>query len=556
MKRSPRGHRRAPERAWPGSVGWGFALLVSSVLWWAYSQVRWPSGLLGWIVWVPFFVCVQNSRSWRQAAALCVIFPACFVAVTFPWFAGAVAEYVGLPWLLSLGAMVVVSPLLQLPCLAAGAVVWATRKCEKQPAGPIARVLLVSGTYVGVELAVPKALGDTIGQGLLANPLLAQAADLCGVHGLTFLLVAGNMFFASAFVWLQCDSTQSMRRAFVRVAAAGAGIASLAGYGMMRWQAFAPRSAQPPIVAGVVQGNLSHYDRLRAERGTYGAVRMILDRYFDLTRLGRSPEVDFWVWPETVYPTTFGQPKSEAGAEFDAEILKFVEQLDRPLVFGAYDRDDGGEYVAAFFVWPEAGKPRVGGVYRKAAPFPFTERVPGWVDSLGLRLWAPWLGTWRPGGGARVVEIPRPEGRAIRVLPLLCYDALWAEYADFGARHGADLLLVLSNDSWFSEGRGLWLPLVGSAFRSLETRRPQVRVTPTGMTALVSARGEIQILVPPGKSGVARAYLDWPAQEEVTWAVRLRGWPALIVLAGLPLGAGGGLAWFARRMSRRKFALQ
>lgn len=523
------------------------ALASSVVLWWLYSQVRWPSGLLGFVIWVPYFVCLQSGRTWRQAVGLCALFTASFTVVTFEWFARAVAEYTGAAPVVSLGLLAASSPLWQFPCLVAGMVIWTTRHLEEQPAGWFARGLLVSGTYVGLELALPKLLADTVGQGLLATPILAQAADLCGVHGLSFLMVLGNVLVASAVLCVHHDGRTGWRRALARLALAGTLIAGLAAYGVVRWQEFAPFGGRAPIVVGVVQGNLAHYDWLRAERGAYGAVRTILDRYFELTRLGHSPDVDFWVWPETVYPTTFGQPKSEAGAELDAEILRLVEELDRPLVFGAYDRDSRGEYVAAFFTWPMGGTARIGAVYRKTALFPFTEWVPEWADSLGLRRWAPWLGTWRRGSGAQIVEVPRHGSGTIRLLPLLCYDALWPEYADVGAEHGADLLVILSNDSWFSDGRGLWLPLVAGAFRSVETRRPQVRITPTGSTALVSPRGEIEILVPPGRSGVAHAKVGRTPESGRTWAIRLRGWPTFALLCLLPLSVGGGLAfgpWF------------
>ena len=58
------------------------------------------------------------------------------------------------------------------------------------------------------------------------------------------------------------------------------------------------------------------------------------------------------LWSETVYPLTFGHPKSEAGAEFDREILDVVTLAKVPFVFGTYDLDDAGEYNAAAFVAP------------------------------------------------------------------------------------------------------------------------------------------------------------------------------------------------------------
>jgi apolipoprotein N-acyltransferase len=74
-------------------------------------------------------------------------------------------------------------------------------------------------------------------------------------------------------------------------------------------------------------------------------VRAILDARFALSdeALSRGP-LDLLLWPETVYPTTFGAPKSEAGADFDREIGAFVASRAVPLVFGAYDVEDAREF--------------------------------------------------------------------------------------------------------------------------------------------------------------------------------------------------------------------
>jgi apolipoprotein N-acyltransferase len=163
-----------------------------------------------------------------------------------------------------------------------------------------------------------------------------------------------------------------------------------------------------------------------------------------------------------------------------------------PLVFGAYDTEDGREFNAAIFLEPE-GPARTGfDVYRKASLFPLTERVPAWLDFEPVRRSLPWLGTWSPGSGPAVLALDLPDGRRLRVAPLICYDAVDPEVARGAVREGADLLLTLSNDSWFAEGAGPRLHLVTSAFRSIETRRPQVRVTNTGISAVIDATGEIR----------------------------------------------------------------
>src|SRR5262249_1299560 len=90
------------------------------------------------------------------------------------------------------------------------------------------------------------------------------------------------------------------------------------------------------------------------------------------------------------------------------------------------------------------------------------------------------------------------------------------------ARHGADVIFTLSNDSWFTGGEGPHLHFVISAFRSIETRRPQVRATNTGISAVIDATGRVvatagvhERTAPPARGtpavGVSSLVVAWGA---------------------------------------------
>jgi apolipoprotein N-acyltransferase len=80
------------------------------------------------------------------------------------------------------------------------------------------------------------------------------------------------------------------------------------------------------------------------------------------------------------------------------------------------------------------------------------------------------------------------------VAPLICYDATVPWLARDAARDGAELIVTLSNDSWFARGGGPRLHFAVSGFRSLETRRAQIRVTNTGISAGILPSGELVAL--------------------------------------------------------------
>ena len=319
----------------------------------------------------------------------------------------------------------------------------------------------------------------------------------------------------------------------------------LLAYGAVRIRQLTP-AARPAasITAAIVQADISHYGRLAARLGTFDAVRTILDAHFALSAQALSHGgVDLLLWPETVYPTTFGSPKSADGAAFDREIAAFVNHTRVPLVFGAYDVEDGNEFNAAVFLEPAIADRTTFDTYRKASLFPFTERVPALLDAEAMRRWLPWLGTWRPGDGPQVLWLTLRDGRRLRVAPLICYDAVDPTLSIAAARHAAELIVTLSNDSWFATGKGPHLHLVVSAFRSLETRLPQVRATNTGISAVITPTGAMQAVLGVHQRGVLVQTVS-PAQGARTLMLAWGDWfgPAALI-CGLGLLATSSGRW-------------
>jgi len=267
----------------------------------------------------------------------------------------------------------------------------------------------------------------------------------------------------------------------------------------------------------------------------------VLDTHYEMSRRAVDyQDVDALMWSETVFPTTFGKPKSDTGGELDREIEDFVSRVGVPLVFGSYDRDDDGEYNSAVFLEPGSTQaaPRFD-VYRKTRLFFLTEYVPSWMDGPLAREWMPWAGNWKPGSGARVLPLRLAGGREVPVLPMICLDDVDAGLAIEGARLGAQMILTMSNDSWFTEHTGgAHLHLVVAAFRSIETRLPQLRVTNNGITAVIDATGEIIAGAEVGERRVVLGDLA-PRKPATTLMVAWGDWlgPAALVLAALLLGA-------------------
>jgi apolipoprotein N-acyltransferase len=437
--------------------------------------------VLGFVVLVPWMRTLDTPRTlavtlldaWSMAVA--------FTAAVFAWFGSAIGACTGLGDAGGLAVLLVVAPLLQ-PQLFAFAL---ARRIAGRWHGNVLRALAAAAAWVAAEAFVPRLFGDTLGDGLYPSRLLRQAADLGGAAGLTVVLLLANEAVAAAL---------AQRAGGVRAMAAPLALAAsvplvLAVYGAVTLVTL-PVVTAKPLRMGLVQSNIADYERLRQEKGAGAVVREVLDTHFAMSYDAvERQHADAVLWSETAYPTTFGHPKSEAGAELDREILDIVAAAGVPFVFGTYDRDAAGEYNAAAFVEPHAG---VVGFYRKTRLFPFTEYVPAWLDGPALRRWLPWTGDWHPGTGARVFPLRLADGREIPVLPLICLDDVDTGLGIDGARLGAQAILTMSNDAWFTaHAQGAELHQAVAAFRSIETRLPQFRVTTNGYSAVIDATGAI-----------------------------------------------------------------
>lgn len=514
-------------------------LLATAVLLGLYARGGLAWGL-GFVALVPWLLTLDAERPMWRALANGALMSVAFVAAVFYWFGAAIGAYTGVGATTATLALLLLAPLAQPQFLAfALARQWAGRRY-----GPVLRALAGASAWVACEWLVPKVLGDTLGHGLFPSAVLRQVADLGGAAGITALLLLVNEAVAFAIA----QRGRGLRAALRPLALGAAILACMAGYGTLRragLQAPASDDAATLRVA-MVQASIVDYERLRKEIGAYAVVRKVLDTHYALSWSAiRDHDADVLLWSETVYPTSFGHPRSEDGAALDREIQGFVDAAGVPLVFGTYDRDGQGEYNAAAFLEPGKG---LLGVYRKTYPFPLTEYVPSWLDSPGLRRALPWTGGWRPGDGARVLPLRSADGREVNVLPLICLDDVHPDLAIDGARLGAQAIVGISNDSWFTDYPvGARLHLAVAAFRSIETRLPQVRLTSNGLSAIIDDTGEVLASTSIGDQAVLTAFVS-ARDPAPTLMVRWGDWVGRAG-AALLLALAALAAW---RASRRR----
>jgi apolipoprotein N-acyltransferase len=469
---------------------------------------------------VPWLLSLDRIRTARGAALSGLAMSLAYVAAIFAWFGYAIAVYSAGAAAAGLLVLMLSAPLLQPQFLVFALV----RFYAGKHYGTALRTLVGACAWVGAEWMFPKLLADSLAHGFYPSVVLRQFGDVAGTAGITFLIVVINECLAAALSRERRD--HGLRASLAPLGVAAAITAVMTGYGHWRIAQFSEDPPGEKLTVAMVQSNIAAYDRLRREMGAYEAVRHVLDTHYAMSREAvAAGGIDALLWSETIYPTTFGQPKSDTGGELDREIMDFATSTGVPVVFGTYDRDAAGEYNSAVFLEPGStlSKPRFD-VYRKTRLFLFTEYVPSWMDGPTVRSWIPWAGNWLPGPGAHVLPLKLAGGREVPVQPMICLDDVDASLAIEGARLGAQAILTMSNDSWFTEHTGgAHLHLVVAAFRSIETRLPQLRVTNNGITSVIDPLGSISQVTGVGEKAIVRSEVV-PRPATRTLVVRWGDW--------------------------------
>ena len=274
-------------------------VLASAVLAGIYAHGAW---WLGFIAFLPWLVALDANRTLAGSMLAAYAMSVAFTAAVFAWFGAAIGNYADVGAPAGVALLLVVAPLFQ-PQFFALALARHVAACRY---GRLLGALAGAAAWVATERLLPKLLDDTLGHALYPSHLLRQAADLGGTAGLSVALLLANEALAAAFA----RRSESVRRVALPLALAALVPFLLAAYGLATLRVL-PTPAGKPLRMGLVQSNIVDYERLRRERGAAAVVREVLDVHYAMTYDAvERQHVHAVLWSETVYPTTFGHPKS------------------------------------------------------------------------------------------------------------------------------------------------------------------------------------------------------------------------------------------------------
>ena len=352
---------------------------------------------------------------------------------------------------------------------------------------------------------------------MVPTPLISISA-LIGTYGLSALTV-----LLGSVIWLE------VRRKWLP------GVMIVVATAIL-WLLPASQVPDDPLAVKpirIVQPNIGQQDKWRPGFADEAARRL---EALSNAPGGQHPRLLFWpeaAVTEPLQDERRGMP--EAFAQFErtraASTLRPGEYL---LTGGIRLRSSDGRSItgASNSVFLLAPGGEVVGRYDKAHLVPYGEYLPmrPLLSALGLSRLAPGDVDFGFGPGPRTLQIPRWGGVGMQV----CYEIIFSgQVVDPGNRPG--FIFNPSNDAWF----GRWGPpqhLAQARLRAAEEGLPVIRATPTGISALIDARGRVVKQLGWREAGVIDGYLPAAASRPTPYA-RFGNLIPLLLAAALLIAA-------------------
>ena len=454
----------------------------------------WPVTLacLALLTWL-----VETAPNRRAAFVRGWLFGVGHFGVGLNWIAHAFTFQDAMPHGFGYGAVVLLSLYLAVyPALATLAAWWGAKRLGR------GFPLLFAASWIVTEY-----LRATLFTGFAWNPLGAIAAPLptalytriVGTYGLSGLLVAFAGLFVRLARTLPIPLRDPGRKSFPRYVVQAMGYATTLGLlpvslflAVPLWPfANTPQVGAAAPLVRIVQPNIGQdvkYSR-ESEAANYRKLAILSGKPT------REPRLIFW--PEAAIPAYL-----DMEPEWRQRLAGLLGPNDLLMTGGDkvyFKTVNKGFYQdrtltgANNSLWIIDARAHILGRYSKAHLVPYGEYLPmrQLLTPLGLSRLVPGDADFWPGPGPQSLALPAVPGRpALRMAVQICYEIIFSGQV-IDRAHRPDFLFNPSNDAWF----GSWGPpqhLAQARLRAIEEGLPIIRSTPTGISAIIDARGIIR----------------------------------------------------------------
>lgn len=489
---------------------------------------------------VPLWLLSTRLQSWKEVfwAGWWTQFTLSLIG--FHWIAYTAHAFGNLPWPLAVPVLLLFATFVHLHIPLALVI---THQLNKKKMWPLPFVFLFYALLICLlERSWPMIFPWHTGYSLLFSRLEAfHLAEWVGFNGLSTVLLLLNALVATAVV----DFSQSKLKSAMLL---GLGVFLFFGLSLLGALIKPKATTDQALNVLIVQANIGQADKVLAEKNLKASTseiqQALMERYFTLTEeaLNAHPETEVIVWPETALADYLDIDYLSRSRQI--QLKAQIQKWNKALITGAYSREFGTDLVYNGLFFFNAQGQLTDTAYRKSQLLAFGERLPfgdifPWLYDL-----LPFVSSFAAGPGPQIKKL-EVQNKTYFIAPQVCYESLYPWFTRLGADMGADLIVNVTNDSWFGHTFEPFQHATMTWARGIETRRPLIRSTNTGQSSIITDTGIVLMKSPIGQEWYHMASVPIPPKRQTFYMKYGHlDWVLYIVIL---LGSLGGLYYHERK---------
>jgi len=350
----------------------------------------------------------------------------------------------------------------------------------------------------------------TIGNSQAYDLNRIQIVEYSSVYGLTLLIFAFNII-AFLLIMNQASGKWKFRSrqvlSLVSVLVVLYFGSALYGKYVIRKQSIDTKNG---ISVGIIQPNFDPWEKWGGRYDDkWESYFSQLDYYFNETKQLSRFKPDIIFWPETAIPFHILLPRYSL---FLSELLLLSDTLKLPIFTGlpiaeyfdslhapataeriGISNSYVESYNSAVLIQPNR---IVGQIHKKSILVPFAERIP-YAETFRWLIeplkWNVGISSWGKGEDTIVYSLYLKDGRQTKFSGMICYESVYPNYVREFVKHGANFLVIITNDSWWGNTSGAYQHAAFASLRAVETRRWVVQCANGGISMIVDPTGKRQL---------------------------------------------------------------
>ena len=340
-----------------------------------------------------------------------------------------------------------------------------------------------------------------LGHGLAEFKSFIQIAEIIGANGLSILVVLINVMITLFILYYK----DNKRAGILALLAATSIFVIVIIYGNIRLNDF--KLSGKKVKIGLVQPNLDPW-----KKWSGGNLSEQLELYLSLSEKAIDEGSQIIIWPETALPVYFLSgnyfPQVQKLKNFTKENkVSVLTGMPHATFYGKTDKypEDAKplkhsdmlytSYNSILLFDPNKEEIKQ---YGKIKLVPFGELVP-FLDVLPILgdiiKWNVGISSWNVGKEIVVFSIPynfsEQSADTLRTAGVICIESIYPDFVAEFVQKGAQLIAVVTNDSWYGDSSGPYQHKEISVLRAVENRRSVVRAANGGISCLIDPLGNI-----------------------------------------------------------------